>query len=65
MTVEGNVISCDDCVRQISMPMESKPTGKQSLDERVRGYAINHEGWRHTADGDICPGHGFKMRAEA
>jgi hypothetical protein len=44
MTVEGNVISCDECGRQISMPMELEPEGKQSLDERVRVHSAHEAG---------------------
>jgi hypothetical protein len=57
MTIEGNVISCDACGRQIGMPMEAEPPGKQSLDERVREWAIKHEGWSHTDQGELCPDH--------
>ena len=31
MAVKGNVISCDECGRQVSMPMELEPDGKRSL----------------------------------
>ena len=56
MTIKGNVISCDECGRQISMPMELESGGKQSLDERVRDYAAQ-EGWTYTDQGHFCPVH--------
>ena len=62
MAVKGNVISCDVCGRQISMPMEPGAGGKQSLDERVRDHATE-QGWAYTDQRHICPqcsegGHG-------
>jgi hypothetical protein len=57
MTVKGNVISCDECGRQISMPMELGAGSKRSLDERVRTWAANEAGWGHTGRGDFCPDH--------
>jgi hypothetical protein len=57
MTVKGNVISCDECGRQISMPMESESGGKQSLDERAREHATR-EGWKQTDGTHLCPDHG-------
>jgi hypothetical protein len=56
MAIKGNVISCDECGRQISMPMEPEPGGKQSLDERVRVQATQ-EGWVYTDQRHICPDH--------
>ena len=56
MTIKGNVISCDECGRQISMPMELEPGGKQSLDERVRDFAAE-EGWTYADQGHFCPEH--------
>lgn len=56
MAIKGNVILCDECGRQISMPMELVPGGKQSLDERVRAYAIE-KGWIYTDQRHICPEH--------
>jgi hypothetical protein len=56
VTIRGNVISCDECGRQISMPMELEPGGKRSLDERVRDYAAQ-EGWTYTGQGHFCPEH--------
>jgi hypothetical protein len=44
MAIKGNVISCDECGRQISMPMDLEPGGKQSLDERVRTNATRRAG---------------------
>jgi hypothetical protein len=55
VTIKGNVISCDECGRQISAPMEPDG-GKQSLDELVRAYAAN-QGWTLTDEADICPDH--------
>lgn len=57
MTVKGNVISCDECGRQMSMPMEAGAGGKQSLDERVRAHAAE-QGWTSTDQGHLCPEHG-------
>jgi hypothetical protein len=57
VTIKGNVISCDECGRQISMPMEPEPGGKQSLDERVRVDAAQ-EGWTYTDQRHVCPEHG-------
>ena len=54
MAIKGNVISCDECGRQISMPMDLEPGGKQSLDERVRDHATE-EGWTYTDQRHICP----------
>jgi hypothetical protein len=54
MTVRGNVMVCDECGRQLSVPMERDAGGKQSLDEHVRSY-VQELGWRHTEDGDFCP----------
>jgi hypothetical protein len=55
VAIAGNVTTCDDCGRQLSMPME--PDGsKESLDERVRSFAVE-VGWRHTDHGDFCPDH--------
>jgi hypothetical protein len=57
MTTKGNVISCDNCGRQLSLPMaETNLQGKQSLDQRVRDYALQ-EGWKVTGDGHLCPDH--------
>jgi len=56
MAIKGNVILCEECGRQISMPMELEPGGKQSLDERVRAYAIE-KGWISTDRRHICPEH--------
>jgi hypothetical protein len=49
MTIEGNVISCDACGRQISMPMKlqpegKQPEGKQSLDAQVCKWAVGEKG---------------------
>ena len=55
MTVKGNVMLCDTCGRQVSMPMERGVGHKQSLDERVRSYA-EEQGWEHTEQGDRCCG---------
>jgi hypothetical protein len=54
MAIKGNVVSCDECGRQISMPMELERGGKQSLDERVRIHAAQ-EGWAYTDQRHICP----------
>jgi hypothetical protein len=53
MAIKGNVITCDECGRQISMPMESGAEGKQSLDQRVRDHVIQ-EGWT-TDQRHMCP----------
>ena len=55
MTIAGNVISCDECGRQMSLSTEPQPTGKQSLDERVRAYALE-QGWTSVDGHDFCPG---------
>jgi hypothetical protein len=47
---------CDECGRQISMPMERGAGAKQSLNERVRAYAVKL-GWQHTVQMDLCPDH--------
>jgi hypothetical protein len=57
MTIKGNVMVCDECRRQVSMPMERESAAKQSLNERVRSYAVAELGWRHTENGDFCPDH--------
>jgi hypothetical protein len=57
VTVNGNVMVCDECRRQVSMPMERESGAKQSLNERVRFYAVTELGWRHTENGDFCPEH--------
>jgi hypothetical protein len=57
MSIKGNVVSCDACGRQVSMPMELGGGSKCSLDQRVRVYAVEEQGWRHTAQGDFCSDH--------
>jgi hypothetical protein len=57
VTIKGNVVACDRCGRQISMPMESQSGGKQSLDARVMEWAASELGWRRTTQGDFCPDH--------
>jgi hypothetical protein len=52
--VKGNVIFCDECKRQMSMPMEIGAGGKQSLDERVRAWAAVG-GWAFAEGKDYCP----------
>ena len=54
MASNGNVISCDECGRQMSMPMDSGGGGKESLDERVRAFAIGR-GWTCGYGVDFCP----------
>jgi hypothetical protein len=54
MAIAGNVISCDECGRQISMPMAREPAGKLSLEERVRTYALS-QGWTCAYGVDFCP----------
>jgi hypothetical protein len=54
VTVKGNVMLCDACGRQVSMPMERGAGHKQSLNERVRTYA-EEQGWKHAEQGDLCP----------
>jgi hypothetical protein len=56
--IAGNVISCDECGRQMSMPMERDPATKDSLEARVRAYAVE-QGWTCAYGLDFCP------RAEA
>jgi hypothetical protein len=53
MAIRGNVIWCDECGCQISMPMEWEG-GKRSLDERVRAFAIG-QGWICGNGVDFCP----------
>ena len=51
MTIKGNVMVCDECRRQVSMPMERESAAKQSLNERVevlRRYGVGlatHREW--------------------
>jgi hypothetical protein len=54
VTIKGNVVRCDACGRQVSMPMERGARHKRSLDERVRSYALE-QGWQHTEQVDLCP----------
>lgn len=57
MTVEGNVIRCDECGLQVSMAMRGIPTPpKVSLTDRLRDFA-KKQGWNCTKESDICPGH--------
>jgi hypothetical protein len=57
MTTKGNVISCDNCGRQLSLPTgEANLQGKQSLDQSVRDYALG-EGWKLTDQSHLCPDH--------
>ena len=57
MTVEGNVIRCDECGLQVSMAMRGIPTPPRvSLTERVRDFA-KKEGWSCTKGSDICSSH--------
>jgi hypothetical protein len=56
MTIKGNVLVCDECGRQVSMPMERDAGAKQSLDERVRVHA-EELGWQHAGQQDLCPDH--------
>jgi hypothetical protein len=57
MTVEGNVIRCDECGLQVSMAMRGIPTPpKVSLPDRVRAFA-QKEGWSCSKGSDVCPGH--------
>lgn len=55
MGIKGNVIVCEECGRQISVPME-RDAGKLSLDERVRLYAAE-KGWTWTDHHHLCPDH--------
>jgi hypothetical protein len=58
MTIEGNVISCDACGRQVSMPMKSQHSkGTQSLDAQVCKWAVGEKGWNRNNQGDFCPDH--------
>jgi hypothetical protein len=57
MTIRGNVMVCDECGRQVSMPMLGTAGAKQSLNERVRSYT-EALGWRRTVQRDLCPDHG-------
>jgi hypothetical protein len=59
MAIKGNVISCDECGRQFSMPMEPGFEGKQSLDARVRVHAAQ-EGWTCTDQRHICLDHALE-----
>lgn len=54
MAINGNVIRCDECGRQISMPMELDASGKKSLEERVRSFATS-QGWTCGNGIDFCP----------
>ena len=54
VTIKGNVMVCDACGRQVSMPMDQGGGSKQSLDARVRSYA-QELGWMHTEQTDLCP----------
>jgi hypothetical protein len=54
MTIKGNVMVCNACGRQVSMPMEHRTRHKQSLDEQVRSYALE-QGWELTQEADTCP----------
>jgi hypothetical protein len=55
MTIKGNVISCEECGRQMSVPMEPD-SSKESLEDRARRFAAD-EGWGHTNREDYCPVH--------
>jgi len=54
MAIKGNVMVCDACGRQISMPMDQGGGSKQSLTARVRSFA-EEQGWQHTEQRDLCP----------
>jgi hypothetical protein len=54
MDIKGNVISCDECGRQISTTMVLESAGKQSLDERVRAHATEKR-WTYSDQWHICP----------
>jgi hypothetical protein len=54
MAVAGNAISCDECGRQMSMPMQGEAAGPPSLEKRVRAYAIER-GWTCAYGVDFCP----------
>jgi hypothetical protein len=56
MTIKGNVLVCDECGRQVSMPMQRGAGAKQSLDARVRVHA-EERGWQHAGQLDFCPDH--------
>ncbi len=55
MTVNGNVIRCDECGRQLSVPMETGAGRKKSFEDRVRAFAIG-QGWTCGYGVDFCPG---------
>jgi hypothetical protein len=55
MTIKGNVISCEECGRQMSVPMEPD-SSKESIEDRARRFAAD-EGWGHTNREDYCPIH--------
>jgi hypothetical protein len=56
MTIKGNVLVCDECGRQVSMPMQRDAGAKESLDARVRVHAVEL-GWQHAGQLDSCPDH--------
>ena len=57
MTVEGNVIRCDECGLQVSMAMQSVPIRPTlGLTERVRDFATA-EGWTCGEERDVCSNH--------
>jgi hypothetical protein len=56
VAIQGNVLICDECGRQVSMPMERAAGAKQSLTERVRSHA-EALGWRNAGQLDFCPDH--------
>jgi uncharacterized protein CbrC (UPF0167 family) len=57
MTIKGNVVTCDECGRQIGVPMEAKTGGQRPLDQRVCDWAVGDAGGAHTYQGDLCPDH--------
>jgi hypothetical protein len=57
VSVHGNVMVCDNCGRQVSMPMEQGSSHKQTLTARVREHFITRDGWQQTEQGVFCPDH--------
>jgi hypothetical protein len=56
VAVKANVVSCDSCGQQLSMPIALKHAGRRDLEEGARAHAAGW-GWECALGGDFCPVH--------
>jgi hypothetical protein len=54
--VKANVVLCDSCGQQLSMPVALKHAGRRDLEDGARAHAAGW-GWECSAGGDFCPVH--------